>query len=126
MQDNKTSSLQKHLVGGDISAIETALKLEPTVGFPYSDYQYFSYDWDSEEEYDKFISNTENSSSISGGIRDNSKDTTYYVTIVLYKGKYFVQVESDWDHDATDRTSYHTDSFPDYLSALKFAYDIVF
>ena len=126
MQDNKTSSLQKHLVGGDISAIETALKLEPTVGFPYSDYQYFSYDWDSEEEYDKFISNTENNSSISGGIRDNSKDTTYYVTIVLYKGKYFVQVESDWDHDATDRTSYHTDSFPDYLSALKFAYDIVF
>ena len=126
MQDNNTSSLQKPLVGGDISAIETALKLEPTVGFPYSDYQYFSYDWDSEEEYDKFISNTENSSSISGGIRDNSKDTTYYVTIVLYKGKYFVQVESDWDHDATDRTSYHTDSFPDYLSALKFAYDIVF
>ena len=126
MQDNKTSSLKKHLVGGDISAIETALKLESTVGFPYSDYQYFSYDWDSEEEYDKFISNTENSSSISGGIRDNSKDTTYYVNIVLYKGKYFVQVESDWDHDATDRTSYHTDSFPDYLSALKFAYDIVF
>lgn len=126
MQDKKTSSLQEHLAGGDISALETALKLKPTVGFPYSDYQYYSYDWDSKEEYDKFISNTENSSSISGKIRNEFRDTTYYITIVLYNGKYFVQVESDWDHDATDRTSYHNDSFPDYLSSLKFAYDIVF
>lgn len=126
MQDNKTSSLQKHLAGGDISALETALKLETTVGFPYSDYQYYSYDWDSEEEYDKFISNIENSSSISGEIRNEFRDTTYYVTIVLYKEKYFVQVESDWDHDATDRTTYNTESSLDYLSALKFAYDIVF
>lgn len=126
MQDNKTSLLQKHLAGSDISALETALELEPTVGFPYSDYHYCSYDWDSEEEYDKFISNTENSSSISGEIRKEFRDTTYYVTIVLYNGKYFVQVESDWDHNATDRTSYHTDSFTDYLSALKFAYDIIF
>ena len=31
MQDNKTSSLQKHLAGGDISALETALELEPTI-----------------------------------------------------------------------------------------------
>lgn len=126
MQDNNISSLQKHLDGGSITALETALKLEPTVGFPYSDYHYCNYDWDSEEEYDKFISNTENSSSISGEIRNEFRDTTYYVTIVLYNGKYFVQVESDWDHDATDRTTYHTESFPDYLSALKFTYDIVF
>ena len=33
MQDNKTSSLQKHLIDGDITALETALKLEPTIGF---------------------------------------------------------------------------------------------
>lgn len=43
MPENKTSSLHKHLMGGDISALETALKLEATVGFPYSDYKYYSY-----------------------------------------------------------------------------------
>lgn len=55
MQENKSSSLHKHLMGGDISALETALKLEATVGFPYSDYEYYSYDWDSEEDYNNFI-----------------------------------------------------------------------
>ena len=41
MSENKQSSLHKHLMGGDISALETALKLEATVGFPYSDYKYY-------------------------------------------------------------------------------------
>lgn len=125
MQDNKTSSLQKHLVGGDISAIETALKLEPTVGFPYSDYQYFSYDWDSKEDYDTFVSASEKTSSISSEIYDMSNDTSYCTTIILYKGRYFVQVELELNW-SNDQIHYHTSSFTDYISALKFAYEHVF
>lgn len=128
MQENqdKISSLQKHLIDGDITALETALKLETTVGFPYSDYKYYIYDWDSEEDYYNFIYIGEKSSSISGQIYDRFTETNYYVTIILYNGKYFTQVEKSWDHDATDNISYNTDSFEDYLSALQFAYETVF
>lgn len=126
MSDNKTSSLHKHLMGGDISALETALKLEATVGFPYSDYKYYSYDWDSEEDYDRFISYAEKNSSISGHIHNRIDETSYAVTIVLYNGWYFTQVEKSWNWDASDNITYNNDAFEDYLSALKFAYKEVF
>ena len=126
MQENKSSSLHKHLLGGDISALETALKLEATVGFPYSDYKYYSYDWDSEEDYNNFIYFGEKSSSISGHIYNKFQETSYDITIILYNGKYFTQVEKSWEWDASDNIIYYTDSFEDYLSALKFAYKEVF
>lgn len=126
MTENKTSSLHKHLMGGDISALETALNLEPTVGFPYSDYEYYSYDWDSEEDYNNFIYIGEKSSSISGHIYNKFQETSYDITIILYKARYFVQVEKSWEWDASDNIVYYTDSFEDYLSALKFAYKTVF
>lgn len=126
MQENKSSSLHKHLLGGDISALETALKLEATVGFPYSDYKYYSYDWDSEEDYDQFINYAEKSSSISGHIHNRVEETSYDVTIILYNGWYFTQVEKSWDWDASDNITYNNDAFEDYLSALKFAYKMVF
>ena len=126
MSDNKTSSLHKHLMGGDISALETALKLEATVGFPYSYYKYYSYDWDSEEDYDRFISYAEKNSSISGHIYNRTDETSYAVTIVLYNGWYFTQVEKSWDWDASDNIVYNNDAFENYLSALKFAYKEVF
>lgn len=126
MSENKQSSLHKHLMGGDISALETALKLEATVGFPYSDYEYYSYDWDSEEDYNNFIYFGEKSSSISGHIYNKFQETSYDVTIILYNGRYFTQVEKSWEWDASDNIIYYTDSFKDYLSALKFAYKTVF
>lgn len=128
MQKNKheISSLQDHLIGGDIKALEIALKLEPTVGFPFSDYKYYSYDWDSEKDYYNFINTSEKSSSISGHIYDRREETSYDITIILYKDRYFAQVEKSWDYDASDNISYNNDSFDDYLSALKFAYDAVF
>lgn len=126
MQENKSSSLHKHLLGGDISALETALKLEATVGFPYSDYEYYSYDWDSEEDYNNFIYFGEKSSSISGHIYNKFQETSYDITIILYNGKYFTQVEKSWEWDSSDNIIYYTDSFEDYLSALKFAYKTVF
>lgn len=39
-EENNVSSLQQHLEGGSATAIETALNLEATVGFPYSNYKY--------------------------------------------------------------------------------------
>lgn len=126
MSENKTSSLHKHLMGGDISALETALKLEATVGFPYSDYKYYSYDWDSEEDYDRFISYAEKNSSISGHIHNRTEETSYAVTIVLYNGWYFTQVEKSWDWDASNNITFNNDAFENYLSALKFAYKEVF
>ena len=126
MPENKPSSLHKHLMGGDISALETALKLEATVGFPYSDYKYYSYDWDSEEDYDQFINYAEKSSSISGHIYNRVEEKSYDVTIILYNGWYFTQVEKSWDWDASDNITYNNDAFENYLSALKFAYKEVF
>lgn len=125
MTENKTSSLHKHLMGGDISALETALNLEPTVGFPYSDYEYYSYDWDSKEDYNQFIYVAEKSSSISGHIYNRMEETNYDITIILYKGRYFTQVEKYWDY-STSNISYNCNSFEDYLSALKFAYNAIF
>ena len=126
MSDNKTSSLHKHLMCGNISALETTLNLEPTVGFPYSDYKYYSYDWDSEEDYNQFIYVAEKSSSISGHIYDRMKETSYDITIILYKGRYFTQVGKSWDWDGSDNISYNNNSFEDYLLALTFAYNAVF
>lgn len=125
MQENKTSSLQKHLIDGDTSALETILKLEPTVGFPYSDYKYYNYDWDSEEDYNQFIYVAEKSSSISSHIYNRHDETSYDITIVLYKDRYFTQVEKYWDY-STNNIQYNCDSFANYLSALKFAYNFVF
>lgn len=126
MPENKSSSLHKHLMGGDISALETALKLEATVGFPYSNYKYYSYDWDSEEDYDQFINYAEKNSSISGHIYNIFEEKSYDVTIILYNGWYFTQVEKSWDWDASDNITYNNDAFENYLSALKFAYKTVF
>ena len=47
VEENNVSSLQQHLEGGTVAAIETALNLKATVGFPYSEYEYYSSDWDS-------------------------------------------------------------------------------
>lgn len=122
-EENNVSSLQQHLEGGNVSVWETGLKLEATVGFPYSDYQYSSFDWDSELDYDRFIEFASTASSVSGRYYNSHEETGYNTTIVQYSGKYYVQVEKDWEYGSTD---YFYDDFPDYLSALKFAYGVVF
>lgn len=123
-QETNVSPLQQHLKGGNEAAIEEALKLEATVGFPYSDYEYYSHDWDSELEYDRFIDYGKTASSISGRYYNSHEETSYETTIILYNGMYYVQVEKDSDYGGG--TSYNCDSFPDYLSALKYAYGVVF
>ena len=65
-------------------------------------------------------------SSISGHIHNRIDETSYAVTIVLYNGWYFTQVEKSWDWDASDNIVYNNDAFENYLSALKFAYKEVF
>ena len=126
VEANNVSPLQQHLEQGDVSAWESKLNLKATVGFPYSDYKYYNYDWDSEEDYNQFVYTAGKGSSISGHIYDRVSETSYNVTIILYQGQYFAQVEKSWDYDAMDNISYNNDSFPDYLSALKFAYGVVF
>ena len=123
-QENNVSPLQQHLGGGNEAAIEKALKLEATVGFPYSDYEYYSHDWDSELEYDRFIDYGKTASSISGRYYNSQEETSYETTIILYNGMYYVQVEIDSDYGGG--TGYNCNSFQDYLSALKYAYGVVF
>lgn len=123
-QENNISSLQQHLEGGTAAAIETALKLEATVGFPYGEYEYYSSDWESELEYDKFVDYGKTASSISGRYYNRQEETAYEVTIILYNGRYYTQVEEDMD--CVGEINYNCDSFPDYLSALKYAYGVVF
>ena len=124
VEENNVSSLQQHLEGGSTTAIETALNLEATVGFPYSNYKYDVFDWDSESDYDKFIEYGSTASSISGKYYDSREEERYETTIFLYNGKYYAQVEKEWEYGGG--TVYQYDSFPDYLSALKFAYGVVF
>ena len=124
VEENNVSSLQQHLERGDVSAWETALNLKPTVGFPYSNYKYSDFDWDSELDYDKFIEYGKTASSISGTYFNRREETSYATTIILYNGRYYAQVEKEWDYGGG--TVYSYESFPDYLSALKYAYGVVF
>lgn len=124
VEENNVSPLQQHLEGGNAAAIEKALNLEATVGFPYSDYKYFDFDWESESEYDKFIDYGKTTSSISGRYYNSHTETPYETTIILYKDRYYVQVEVVSDYGGG--SGYNCNSFPDYLSALKFAYGVVF
>lgn len=124
VEENIVSPLQQHLEGGSATAIERALNLEATVGFPYSNYKYNVFDWDSESDYDKFIEYGSTASSISGKYYDSREEERYETTIILYNGKYYAQVEVDYEYGGG--TSYNCDSFPDYLSALKYAYGVVF
>lgn len=124
VEENNVSPLQQHLEGGNEAAIEKALKLEATVGFPYSNYKYNIFDWDSESDYDRFIEFGSTASSVSGRYYDRREETRYDTTIILYNGKYYVQVEKEWDYGGG--TVYSYESFPDYLSALKYAYGVVF
>jgi hypothetical protein len=123
-QDNEVSSLQQHLEGGSVTAIESALKLKATVGFPYSSYKYYDFDWDSEEEYNEFIEFGSTSASISGRVYNKGTETGYDTTIILYNGSYYVQVEVDWEYGGG--TVFNTENFPDYLAALRYAYGVVF
>lgn len=124
VEESNVSSLQQHLVGGDVSALEIALNLEATVGFPYSNYKYYDYDWNSEGEYDKFIEFGSTAPSISGRFYNSGEETGYDTTIILYNGSYYVQIEKDWEYSGS--TEFYNKSFQGYLSALKYAYGVVF
>lgn len=123
-QENGVSSLQQHLEGESVSAIESALKLKKTVGFPYSNYKYYDFDWDSESDYDDFIEFGRTASSVSGRFYSRETETSYDTTIILYNGSYYVQVEVDGEYGGG--TVFNNKSFQDYLSALKYAYGVVF
>ena len=123
-QENNVSPLQQHLAGGNVSSLEIALNLEATVGFPYSNYKYYDYDWDSEVDYDKFIEFGSTAPSISGRTFDRKDETAYDTTIILYCGNYYVQVEKDWEFSVS--TEFYNKSFQDYSSALRYAYGVVF
>lgn len=123
-QENNVSPLQQHLVGGNVSSLETALNLEATVGFPYSNYKYYDYDWESESDYDSFVEFGSTAFSISGRYYNSREETSYETTIILYRGSYYVQVEKDWEYSGS--TEFYNKSFQDYLSALKYAYGVVF
>lgn len=106
--ENNVSSLQQHLKQGDISVWETKLNLKATVGFPYSDYEYYSHDWDSESDYYNFINYGKTAISISGRYYNGHTETSYETTIILYNGVYYVQVEVDWEYGGG--TSYNNDA----------------
>lgn len=123
-QENGVSSLHQLLMRGNTTAYEDALKLKKTVGFPYSNYKYYDFDWESESDYDEFIEFGSTASSVSGRIYNREIETSYDTTIILYNGSYYVQVEKDWEYGGG--TVYDNKSFQDYLSALKYAYGVVF
>lgn len=122
VEENNVSSLQQHLEGGSATAIETALNLEATVGFTYSGFEYFSSDWNSRLEHDRFVEYGKAANSISGRVFDSEKESAYETTIILYNDKYYVQVEVEGDFGGG--TLYFTKVSEDYLSALRYAYKV--
>ena len=122
VEENNVSSLQQHLEVGSATAIETALNLKATVGFPYSEYEYFSSDWNSKSEHNKFVEYGKAANSISGRVFDSEKESAYETTVILYNGKYYVQVEVEGDFGGG--TLYFTKVAEDYLSALRYAYKV--
>lgn len=123
---SKKRSLQEYLDNDNIKGLENALKLEHTIGFPYSEYKYSRYDWNSEKEYNDFIAICEKNNSISSQIHNKYKRKTYYITIILYKNQYFTQIEWILDRDNNKNIWYTNNPFTNYLSALKFTYQQVF
>lgn len=121
-EESNVSSLQQHLEVGSATAIEKALNLKATVGFPYSEYEYFSSDWNSKSEHDKFVEYGKEANSISGRVFDSEKESAYETTVILYNGKYYVQVEVEGDFGGG--TLYFTKVAEDYFSALRYAYKI--
>ena len=110
--EKNNSAVQQHLEGSSTSAREVALNLKATVGFPYSIYKFFDWDWESRKDYDNFIEFGSISSSIGGRVYDKVREVGYNTTIILYNGWYYVQVETDWEYDSG--TVFSNDSFKNY------------
>ena len=128
MSENQhdSNSFQEYLIDNDITSLETILGLKETVGFPYYNYTYYNIDWLFKDEYDKFIMASSTLSSRSGQIYDEVNDYTYFVTIIFYKNKYYVQVDKDWGATHIHVTSSYNTSYNTYKSALEYAYYTVF
>lgn len=122
-QENNVSSLQEHLKGADISVWETALNLKATKGFPYFDYRYSKFDWEYKVDYNNFIDFGHTANSLGGSYYDSRKGVRYDTTIMLYNGKYYVQVDKKEDGGYTE---FYYDYYSDYRTALNYAYRIVF
>ena len=166
----KNSSYQQHLMGGSVELLESKLGIKAREGFPQSwemkdkfpwdsdeDFNEFVsyckdanalssnmghirmatsyrsyivfykgkyYDWESESDYDSFVEFGSTAFSISGRYYNSREETSYETTIILYRGSYYVQVEKDWEYSGS--TEFYNKSFQDYLSALKYAYGVVF
>lgn len=123
-QEIKVCSLQQHLDRGRIPFYEDALNLKATIGFPYAEFDDIVHRYEFQYfDLEKFVKYGRRAATVGGEYYNKEREMHLDITIILYEGKYFVQVEKDWEYGSTE---YYNNSSPDYVSALKFAYGVVF
>ena len=122
-EQTKNSSFQQHLMGGSVELLESKLGIKACEGFPQSWEMREKFSWDSDEDFNEFVSYCEDANALSSNMGHIRMATSYRSYIVLYKGKYYVQVNTCWKQA---RKYVSTASYDNYLDALLFIEEIVF
>lgn len=121
------SALEQHLLGGCVESLESKLKLDESFGFPCNSSIKYDLFQDSHNEYNRFESYCKTARTLKGIISKNFNVETncielyYRFYIVVFEGKYLVQVVQ-WNKG---NESISTGFFEDYLDALLFLEEMV-
>ena len=121
------SNLEQHLLGGCVESLEAKLKLDESFGFPCNSSIEEDLFQDSHDEYSRFESYCKTARTLMGviskkfNVKTNCIELYYRFYIVVYEGKYLVQVVQ-WNKG---NESISTGSFDDYLDALLFLEEMV-
>lgn len=119
----ENKSLHDYLVKGHVQALQERLNLKEWLGFANGDFEYSKSDWGSYEDYEDFVSDASTYPSLVGCVEGKGTSLNFETTIILYKQRYYVQVEFSYLGDT--KSSSLTGVFKNYLEALQFAYKVV-
>jgi len=89
----EVKTLHDYLVHGRVTALQEKLNLKEWLGFANGDFEYSKSDWGSYEDYENFISDASTYPSLVGCVEGKGTSLNFETTIILYKQRYYVQVE---------------------------------
>lgn len=121
-QEIKVCSLQQHLDRGRIPFYENALNLKATIGFPYAEFDDIVHRYEFQYfDLEKFVKYGRRAATVSGEYYNKEREMHFDITIILYGGRYYVQVGDDSEFGISNVYN----SFQNYYSALVYAYEKV-
>ena len=119
----ENKSLHDYLVKGHVQALQERLNLKEWLGFAGSHFDFSPDDWKQVKDYHEFVSEASIYPSLVGCVENKETNLKFETTVILYKGRYHVQVEVQaLDGDCSTSI---TSVCKEYLSALQFAYKVV-